>query len=394
MTEKRRIAIVTGGRPDYGLFLPLLTVLAKDQAVDLQVIATGMHLVSEQGETWRQIERDGFHIAAKVDLKLAGDSPLVISHAIANGTAGMADAFDHLRPDIVVLLGDRFESLAAATAAMIARIPVAHLHGGEATEGLIDEPIRHSITKMAHLHFTATDAYRRRVIQLGEPPERVFCVGAIGLDNFRNMTLLDRPALEEALSFSLGDPTFLATYHPVTLEAGSSAAHADAFLAALDAFPDARIVITLPNADTDSAALRDRFQRYADSSGGRVVAYAALGSLRYLSLMSQCDVVVGNSSSGLLEAPSVPVPTVDIGDRQQGRIAPASVIHVEPDAASIVAGIRRALDPAFRAGLVGMRNPYGDGGTAPRIAEILTSVPLDGTLIKKRFFDFRQACIE
>lgn len=393
MSAPRRIAVVTGGRPDYGLFLPLLRRLAADGDVALQIVATGMHLVPKQGETWRQIEQDGFAIAAKVDMEIAGDSAVDITRAIGAGTAGMAEAFAQLRPDIVVLLGDRFESLAAAVAAMTAHIPVAHLYGGEATEGLIDEPIRHSITKMAHLHFTATEPYRRRVIQLGEAPDRVFSVGALGLDNFRNMTLLDRPALEEALSFRLSRPTLLVTYHPVTLEAGTATAHADALLGALDRFPEARVVITLPNADTDSAALRARLTAYAENSGGRVAAFAVLGSLRYLSLMAQCDVVVGNSSSGLIEAPSVPVPTVDIGDRQRGRIAPPSVIHADVDAGSIAAAIGGALAPDFRAGLAGMENPYGDGATAPRIAAILKSAVLDEALIKKRFFDLPAACV-
>jgi len=392
LTAKRRIAIVTGGRPDYGLFLPLLRLLAADEDVALQLVVTGMHLIAEQGETWRHIERDGFAIAAKVDMGIAGDTAADIARAIGAGTTGMAQTFERLRPDMVVLLGDRFETLAAAVAAMLARLPVAHIHGGESTEGLIDEPIRHSITKMAHLHFTSTEPYRRRVIQLGETPERVFSVGAIGLDNFRNMSLLDRAALEQALSLRLGSPTFLVTYHPVTLEDVSSAAPAEALLQALDNFADTRIVVTLPNTDTDSAALRARLAAYAENSGGRVTAFAVLGSLRYLSLMSQCDVVIGNSSSGLIEAPSVPVPSVDIGDRQRGRISPPSVIHADTDTDSIVDAINTALEPSFRAGLNGMKNPYGDGATAPRIAAILKSTALDDALIKKRFFDLPAGC--
>lgn len=385
----RRVAVVTGGRPDYGLLLPLLRALEADPAFDLRIIATGMHLIPEQGETWRLIEQDGFDIAEKVDMRIDGDSPTAIAAAIGAGVAGMAAMLHRQRPDILVLLGDRFETLAAAIAAMVTRVPIAHIHGGEATEGLIDEPIRHSITKMAHIHFTATEEYRRRVIQLGEQPDQVHCVGAIGLDNIRAMHLLDRSGLEEALAIRLRRPTLVVTYHPVTLEAGSAAADADALLAALDSFSDAGIVITLPNADTDSAGLRDRLVGYADRHRGRVAAFAVLGTLRYLSLLAQCDAVIGNSSSGLIEAPSFCVPTVDIGDRQRGRIAPRSVIHCVPETPAIRRAIATALDPAFRLGLRDIVNPYGDGHATPKIIAVLRDAPLGETLVKKRFYDLR-----
>lgn len=385
--SRRRVAVITGGRADYGLLRPLMHALASDAAFELAVVATGMHLMPEQGETWREIETDGLSIAEKVDMHIEGDSPAAIARSIGTGVVGMADMLARLRPDLVVLLGDRFESLAAGIAAMLNRVPIAHLHGGEATEGLIDEPIRHSVTKMAQIHFTATEEYRRRVIQLGEQPERVHCVGAIGLDNIRELKLLDRTALETTLSFRLGPPTFLVTYHPVTLETASAKAHAEALLAGLDAFPQARIVITLPNADTDSAGLRMRLLDYARTHADRVATFAALGSVRYLSVMAQCDVVVGNSSSGLIEAPSFGVPTVDIGDRQRGRLAPASVIRCPPDAEAIQHAITRALDPGFRAGLRDLRNPYGDGQATPRIVEVLRNCQLGEQLVKKRFFD-------
>jgi UDP-hydrolysing UDP-N-acetyl-D-glucosamine 2-epimerase len=379
--------VVTGGRADYGLFLPLLNLLRDDPANELQLIVTGMHLVPEQGETWRQIEEDGFTITEKVDIGVHNDSPTAISDAIANGVAGIAKSLERIQPDILVLLGDRFETLAAAIAATIARIPIAHIHGGEATEGLIDEPIRHSITKMAHLHFTATETYRQRVIQLGEQPERVFCVGALGLDNFRSLSLLSRTELEQVLGTQLRHPVFLVTYHPVTLETGSSAKHAADLIAALDNFTDASVIITLPNADTDNHNLRELLLKYAVENSSRVAAFPALGSLRYLSLMSVSDVLIGNSSSGLIEAPSVPVPTVNIGDRQRGRILPASVIQAEPDTPSIVNAITMALDTEFKNSLSEMRNPYGDGETAPRISEVITNYPLGPELVKKKFFD-------
>ena len=387
MTKSRRVAVITGGRPDYGLLRPLMRKLDDDAAFDLQIVATGMHLIPEQGETWRLIEEDGFSITEKVSMTFSGDTPTSISKAIGSGVSGMASAFERLQPDMVILLGDRYETLAAAVAAMVGRLAIAHIHGGEATEGLIDEPIRHSISKMAHIHFTATEDYRRRVIQLGEQPDRVFHVGAIGLDNVREIQLLDRPALEQALDFELRRLTFLVTYHPVTLESGTSMGATDALISALDHFPQARIVITLPNADTDSADIRARLIDYTNGNADRVAAFAALGTERYLSLLSQCNVVIGNSSSGLIEAPSFKVPTVNIGDRQRGRIAPRSVIHSAPDSESIREAIATAIDDKFRLSLNDLVNPYGDGRTANRIVEILRHVTLDENLLKKRFFD-------
>ena len=387
MTKKSCIAVVTGGRPDYGLLRPLLRALAAEPAFDLKIIATGMHLIPEQGESLRAIEEDGFVVTEKVNLQITGDSPVEIASAIGTGVAGMAAMLERLLPDILILLGDRFEILSAAIAAMVTRVPVAHLYGGEATEGLIDEPIRHSITKMAQLHFTATEEYRRRVIQLGEQPERVHCVGTTGLDSVRTVDLLDRPALEQALDFNLGSPTFVVTYHSVTLEPESSAAHAEALLAALASFPRAQIVITLSNADTDSAPLHARLMEYVAANASRVSCYAALGTQRYLSLLSHCDVVIGNSSSGLIEAPSYHVPTVNIGDRQRGRIAPRSVIHCAPNADAIRKAIQTALHKDFRANLSNIINPYGDGRSAQRIIDILRDVPCPKDLIKKRFYN-------
>jgi len=385
----RRVAVITGGRADYGLLRPLLRALVDDPVFELDVIVTGMHLVPEQGETWREVERDGFRIAEKVNLDIAGDRPTAIARAIGTGVAGMSDAFARMRPDIVVLLGDRFEIFAAAVAAMIARIPIAHIHGGEATYGAMDEAIRHSITKMAQWHCTSTEAYRRRVIQLGEAPERVFFVGAIGLDNIRTTALLDRAALERSLQFTLGKPTFLVTFHPVTLEP-NSADQVDALLAALDEFPQARVVVTLPNVDTDSRAIRARLTAYASDNQGRVAAFAALGTERYLSMLAHCDAVIGNSSSGFIEAPSFRVPTVNIGDRQMGRIAPPSVIHCRPTRDEIRQAIRRALDPKFIASLRDMKNPYGDGYATSRIVDVLRSVPLGEGAIKKQFYDLAE----
>lgn len=387
MSEKRRVVVITGGRPDYGLLRPLMRGLDADLDFDLRVVATGMHLLPEHGETWRQIEDDGLAIADKVDMRIEGDSPAAIARAIGTGVAGMATMLERHRPDMVVILGDRFEALAAAIAAMVARVPIVHMYGGEVTEGAIDEPIRHSITKMSQIHFTATEAYRRRVIQLGEQPDRVFCVGAIALDGIKETTLLDRATLEKDLGLALRKPTFLVTYHPVTLEPASSAAHAEALLAALDAFPEASVVITLPNADTDNVALRARLVDYAKRNPGRVAAFAVLGTQRYLSLLAQSDAMIGNSSSGLVEAPSFCVPTVNIGDRQRGRMAPGSVIQCRPDAGAIRQAIAKALDPAFRSGLHDLTNVYGDGRTTPRILEILRRIPLGEALIKKRFHD-------
>ena len=297
-----------------------------DPCIDLQLLVSGSHLAPEFGETWRQITADGFAIDAQVDMCLSSDEPVAVAKSMALGLAGFAEALDRLKPDLLVVLGDRYEALAAAEAAMLLRVPIAHIHGGEATEGAIDDSIRHAITKMAHLHFAAAELYRERILQLGEAPERVFTVGAPGLDHIDNTKLIDRRELERELGFQFGDRNLLVTYHPATLDPASPAAAVRRLLDALDRMPEVRVIMTKSNADVGGRAINAAIDDYASQRPGRVLAVSSLGQQRYLSVMAQVDAVVGNSSSGIIEAPAMGKPTVNIGPRQQGRVRAPSVI--------------------------------------------------------------------
>lgn len=383
--SRRKICVVTATRAEYGLLTALLGELCADAAVELQLVVTGAHLSERFGSTVRQIEKDGFPIAARVPIPVEDDSPQGVADALAAATAGLGRAFAQLRPDLLVLLGDRYEMLGAAQAAMLARIPIAHVHGGEATEGLIDEAIRHAITKMSHLHFVAAEAFRRRVIQLGETPERVWTVGATGLDNIAGMPRIERAALESDLGFALRSPSFLVTFHPVTLQDGDPGAAMRTLLGVLDDFKGS-ILVTGVNADPGNAAVRREVERFAADRPDRVRAVESLGAQRYLSAVAAVDVVVGNSSSGLIEAPSVGTPTVDVGDRQRGRLFAPSVVHCDEDADAIRLAVEQALSPAHRALAQQRQTPYGEPGAARRIAAIVRDHPLDGLLLK-RFHD-------
>lgn len=380
--RKRKLCVVTGSRAEYGLLYWLLKEIQDDDALELQLVATGMHLSPEFGLTYRVIETDGFRIDAKVEMLLSSDSPVGIAKSMGLATIGFADAFERLRPDLVVMLGDRFEILAAAQAAMAAGLPIAHIHGGETTEGAIDEAIRHAVTKMAHFHFPAAEAYRRRIVQLGEAPERVLNFGAPGLDNIARLRLLERVELEQALGFGLGTTNFLVTYHPVTLGTEPPDVPMRALLAALDRYPDAHVVITKPNADTGGRVLMELIDAYAARFPGRVFASTSLGQLRYLSMMRLADVVVGNSSSGLIEAPALGKPTVNVGMRQAGRLKAVSVIDTDESEAGIAAGLALALTPAFEETARTAESLYGDGGASKRIKDHLKTVVLDGVLVK------------
>jgi GDP/UDP-N,N'-diacetylbacillosamine 2-epimerase (hydrolysing) len=377
----RRICVLTGSRAEYGLLRWVMQGIRDTAGLELQVIATGMHLSPEFGLTYREIEADGFRIDRKVEMLLSADSSAAVAKSMGLGLIGCADALYQLQPDLLVVLGDRFEILSAVAAALVARIPVAHLHGGETTEGAFDESIRHSITKMSHLHFVAAPEYRRRVIQLGEEPERVFLVGGLGIDSLRRLQLLERDALAAALDFRFGARNLLITFHPTTLANASSVAQMAELLAALQTVPETHLIFTMPNADTEGRALAAMVRTFV---GARVNArvYESLGQLRYLSCMRHVDAVVGNSSSGLIEAPSLGIGTVNIGERQRGRLRAASVIDCKADRASIVAALGKLYSPEFRATLGSVRNPYGDGGASEKIVAVLRDHPLQGVLAK------------
>lgn len=356
--------------------------------LELSIIATGMHLSPEFGLTVREIEADGFRVDRKVEMLLSSDTAVGVAKSMGLGMIGFADALSDLAPDIMVVLGDRYEIFSAVSAAMTARVPVAHLHGGEATEGLIDESIRHSITKMAHVHFVAAEEYRRRVVQLGEQPDRVFEVGGMGVDAIQDVSLLDREELERELDFRFGDRNLLVTFHPVTLEQATAADQMRELLAALKTVP-AHLIFTMPNADTDGRILFEMVEDFVRHRQ-HTRAYTSLGQRRYLSCLRYVDGVVGNSSSGLCEAPSFRIGTINIGDRQRGRLKAASVIDCAPERGAIAAAVERLFAPEFHAVLRDVTNPYGDGGASERIVEVLSRVDLDG-ILKKRFYDIPMA---
>lgn len=382
----RKICIVTGTRAEYGCLRWVMEGIRSSPALELQVIVTGMHLSREFGLTYRDIEADGLPIDGKVEMLLSSDDPVAVSTSMGLGLIGFGGELYRLRPDLVLVLGDRFEIFAAVAAALVAGIPVAHAHGGETTEGAFDEGIRHAVTKMSHLHFVAAEDYRRRVIQLGEDPRHVFNVGALGLDNLRKLPLLDRTALEASLEFELGARNLLITFHPATLDFSTSPAQQmQELLCALDTLEDTRLIFTMPNADPGGRELSEMVQRYV-ASHPNARAYTSLGQLRYLSCIRHVDGVVGNSSSGLIEAPALRKGTINIGERQRGRLKAGSVIDCPTDRASIVTALKRLYSSDFQAQLSHVRNPYGEAGACARIVEVLESHPLD-SILKKSFKD-------
>jgi GDP/UDP-N,N'-diacetylbacillosamine 2-epimerase (hydrolysing) len=383
VTNKRKICVVTGTRAEYGLLYWLMKEVNKDDDLILQLIVTGMHLSPEFGLTYKKIEEDGFVINKKIEMLLSSDTPVGISKSMGVGLMGFADAFEELAPDIVVILGDRFELLAAASAALIARLPIAHIHGGETTEGAFDEAIRHSITKMSHIHFTAAEEYRQRVIQLGEQPERVFNVGAVGIDNLLRLNLLSKPEFEESIKFKLGKQNLMVTFHPVTLETAKK--QFANLLSVLDDLKSTNIIFTKANADTEGRIINAMIDDYVGTHKNTIV-YTSLGQLRYLSAIQFMDGVVGNSSSGLIEAPSFNVGTVNIGDRQSGRIKADSVIDCNPSKESIRHAIKNLFSNEFKERLEKVKNPYGDGGSTEKIIYQLKKASLDG-ILKKSFYD-------
>ena len=381
----RKICVVTGTRAEYGLLRWVMEGIRQAPGLDLQIVVTGMHLSPEFGLTYREIEEDGFTIDKKVEMILSSDTPTAISKSMGLGLIGFGEVLHQLQPDIMLILGDRFELFSAAVAALVAQIPIAHLHGGESTEGAFDEAIRHSITKMSHLHFVAAEEYRKRVIQLGEHPERVFLVGGLGIDNIKKLNLLDRSALETSIDFNLGAKNLLITFHPVTLEKQTSTKQMGELLAVLNTLDDTHLIFTMPNADTDGRVIIDIINKFvAEHPNAR--AYTSLGQLRYLSCIQYVDGVIGNSSSGLLEVPSFAKGTINIGDRQGGRLKANSVIDCSPDKNSITSAIEKLYSNTFQTILKTVENPYGTGGASKKIVETLEEISMDNVL-KKCFFD-------
>lgn len=386
----KRIGIMTGTRAEYGLLKPLMQEINKDNDLELYLIVSGMHLSPEFGMTYKEIEEDGFEINAKVEMLLSSDSPVGISKSIGLGIIGFADGFQRADLDMLILLGDRYEALSAAICAMVMRIPIAHLHGGELTEGAIDEGIRHSITKMSYLHFTSTEEYRRRVIQLGENPERVFCVGAIGVENIKKINLMTKEELEKSIHFEIDENTVVVTYHPVTLENNTVEEQFLNLLEVLDRNPKIRMIFTKANADTNGRIVNELIDKYAAQNSERACAFMSLGQKRYLSALKYCRIVIGNSSSGIIEAPSFGKPIINIGDRQKGRICADSVINCGYTQQEIQRAMETALTEEFENKARNCRNPYEKENTAANIISVIKDYLLNDKIkLKKGFYDIK-----
>ena len=386
----KRIGIMTGTRAEYGLLKPLMQEINKDNDLELYLIVSGMHLSPEFGMTYQEIEEDGFEINAKVEMLLSSDSPAGISKSIGLGVIGFADEFQRADLDMLILLGDRYEALSAAICAMVMRIPIAHLHGGELTEGAIDEGIRHSITKMSYLHFTSTEQYRNRVIQLGENPERVFYVGALGVENIKKINLMTKEELERAIHFEIDENTVVVTYHPVTLENNTVEEQFLNLLKVLDRNPKIRMIFTKANADTNGRIVNELIDKYAAQNRERACAFMSLGQKRYLSALKYCRIVIGNSSSGIIEAPSFGKPIINIGDRQKGRICADSVINCGYTQQEIQQAMETALTEEFENKARNCRNPYEKENTAANIISVIKDYLLNDKIkLKKGFYDIK-----
>lgn len=386
----KRIGIMTGTRAEYGLLKSLMQEINKDNDLELYLIVSGMHLSPEFGMTYKEIEEDGFEINAKVEMLLSSDSPAGISKSIGLGVIGFADEFQRADLDMLILLGDRYEALSAAISAMVMRIPIAHLHGGELTEGAIDEGIRHSITKMSYLHFTSTEQYRNRVIQLGENPERVFYVGALGVENIKKINLMTKEELEKSIHFEIDENTVVVTYHPVTLENNTVEEQFLNLLKVFDRNPKIRMIFTKANADTNGRIVNELIDKYAAQNSERACAFMSLGQKRYLSALKYCRIVIGNSSSGIIEAPSFGKPIINIGDRQKGRICADSVINCGYTQQEIQQAMETALTKEFENKASNCRNPYEKENTAANIISVIKDYLLNDKIkLKKGFYDIK-----
>lgn len=384
---KKKISILTATRAEYGLLRPIIIKLNNVDYFDVRIVVTGAHLSSEFGLTFQEIEKDGLVIDEKIEILLSSDTPSSISKSMGLAMISFADYFEKLKPDLLIVLGDRYETLAVATTAMMQKIPIAHLYGGETTEGAIDESIRHAITKMSYLHFTSTEIYRKRVIQLGEHPDRVYNVGAIGIENILNERLLSKNELACELAVDLSIPYAVVTFHPVTLDNNSSKNQIESLLQVCKEYEGLNFIFTKANADSDGRIISQHIDKYA-LENVNILAFTSLGMRRYLSALKYCSLVIGNSSSGILEAPSFGIPTVNIGDRQKGRLQASSVINCEPSIDSIKKAIDLALDNDFIKKAKETMNPYGKGNTSEKIVETISRYLTNGKIdLKKKFYN-------
>jgi GDP/UDP-N,N'-diacetylbacillosamine 2-epimerase (hydrolysing) len=384
----KKVCVITGTRAEYGLLYWLMKEIVADNELELQLIVTGMHLSPEFGLTYKEIEKE-FKIDKKIEMLLSSDTSIGISKSMGLAQISFSEAYEELKPDIVVVLGDRYEIFSATSAAMIANIPVAHLHGGETTEGAFDESIRHCITKMSHLHFTATDEYKNRVIQLGEHPNRVFNVGGMGIENIKRLKLLTRDEFEESIDFKLNKKNILVTFHPVTLENSTAKEEFQELLDAIDELKDTNIIFTKANSDTDGRIINQMIDEYVSKESNKSICFTSLGQLRYLSALQYVNAMVGNSSSGLLEAPSFKIGTINIGDRQKGRKKANSIIDCEPNKKSIKKAFKKLYFLEFQNSLVNVKNPYGDGCSSQKIIKEIKKVDLKN-ILKKSFYDLKE----
>lgn len=383
---KRKICIVTGTRAEYGLLFLLIQEIEKDKDLELQLIATGMHLSPEFGLTYKEIEKD-FTIDKKIEMLLSSDTSVGISKSMGLAQISFAEAFSDLSPDLVVVLGDRYEIFSATSAAMISNIPIAHLYGGETTEGAFDESIRHSITKMSHLHFTAAKEYKNRVIQLGEHPSRVFNVGGIGIDNIKNLQLLSKNEFEKSINFKLNKNNIIVTFHPVTLEKATASEQFQNLLDVIDTLEKTHVIFTKANSDTDGRVINQMIDNYVKENGDKSIAFTSLGQIRYLSALKYVDAVVGNSSSGIIEAPSFQIGTINIGDRQKGRIMAKSIIDTDTNIPSIENAFNTLKSDEFKQKLKTVKNPFGNGRATKKIVKVLKKSKLNN-ILKKEFYNY------
>lgn len=383
----KRICVITGTRAEYGLLKPLIMKMIDDKEIDLKLVVTGMHMSTEFGLTYKLIEEDGIVIDEKIEILLSSDSHVATSKAMGLAIISFSEYINRTKPDMVIVLGDRYEILAASISAMVANVPIAHIHGGEITEGAQDDVFRHCITKLSYLHFTSTESYRKRVMQLGEEPHRVFNVGAIGIENIKELKLLSKEEIEKSINFTLNKKFALVTFHPVTLEQGLAEIQITELLGALEEFDDMKFIITKANSDNEGRKINRKIDEFISKNPEKYIGFVSMGQLKYLSAMKYCSMVIGNSSSGIIEAPSFNIPTINIGDRQKGRLQAKTVINCDPIKSDIIKAIKRGLSKEFKDKISKIENPYGDGDTSNKILYEIKKALSKEIELKKTFYD-------